>query len=62
LDATIALTYDFPVSELVLSDKDLQAPTLDEAAESGLLPRYDECLTWYAQLNEAARVTAEKGA
>ena len=62
LDSTIALTFDLPVNELVLSDKDLQAPTLDDAAASGLLPRYDECLEWYAQLNEAARTTAEKGA
>jgi dTDP-4-dehydrorhamnose 3,5-epimerase len=62
LDATIGLTFDIPASELVLSEKDLQAPSLEEAAESGLLPRYDVCLAWYAELNEAARSTAQKGA
>ena len=61
LDATIGLTFDIPTSELVLSEKDLQAPSLEEAAASGLLPRYDECLAWYAQLDEAARSTAKKG-
>lgn len=60
LDARIALEFDFPVEELVLSDKDLQAPSLDEAAASGLLPRYEECLAWYARLNEMAAVARQK--
>ncbi len=34
----------------VLSEKDATAPTLAEALEAGLLPRYDACTAWYAQL------------
>ena len=34
----------------VLSPKDAQAPTLAEAAESGLLPTYDECRAFIASL------------
>jgi len=34
----------------VLSPKDAAAPSLDEAATQGLLPRYDECLRFYAVL------------
>ena len=33
-----------------LSDKDLAAPTLSEAAERGLLPRYDEVAQYVASL------------
>jgi dTDP-4-dehydrorhamnose 3,5-epimerase len=34
----------------VLSAKDAAAPSLSEAAAQGLLPRYDECLRYYADL------------
>jgi dTDP-4-dehydrorhamnose 3,5-epimerase len=34
----------------VLSAKDAAAPSLSEAAALGLLPRYDECLRYYAEL------------
>jgi dTDP-4-dehydrorhamnose 3,5-epimerase len=34
----------------VLSAKDAAAPSLSEAAAQGLLPRYDECLRYYAEL------------
>ncbi len=34
----------------VLSDKDLQAPTLSKALADGLLPEYDDCLAYYHQL------------
>ncbi len=36
--------------EFLLSDKDKAAPTLAEAYEAGVLPRYEECLTLYASL------------
>ncbi|WP_214370338.1 dTDP-4-dehydrorhamnose 3,5-epimerase family protein [Pseudonocardia sp. H11422] len=39
----------------VLSDKDAAAPTLAEAAERGLLPRWDACVEWYAELRLRAR-------
>ncbi len=34
----------------VLSAKDANAPSLSEAAAQGLLPRYDECVRYYAKL------------
>jgi len=34
----------------VLSAKDAAAPSLNQAAEKGLLPRYEECVRLYAQL------------
>jgi dTDP-4-dehydrorhamnose 3,5-epimerase len=34
----------------VLSAKDAAAPSLSEAAAQGLLPRYDECVRFYAEL------------
>jgi len=38
----------------VLSAKDAAAPMLSEAAELGLLPRYDQCLDFYAELASGA--------
>jgi dTDP-4-dehydrorhamnose 3,5-epimerase len=39
----------------VLSAKDAAAPSLSEAAAMGLLPRYDECVRYYAELAAGAR-------
>jgi dTDP-4-dehydrorhamnose 3,5-epimerase len=36
-------------ADAVLSPRDLAAPTLAEAAEQGLLPRYEECLARYGR-------------
>jgi dTDP-4-dehydrorhamnose 3,5-epimerase len=38
----------------VLSTKDADAPSLGEAAAQGLLPRYDECVRYYAELASRA--------
>ncbi|GGM32697.1 dTDP-4-dehydrorhamnose 3,5-epimerase [Longimycelium tulufanense] len=38
--------------EPVLSDKDRDAPSLAEAVESGLLPRYEDCLAYYEKLRD----------
>ena len=38
----------------VLSAKDAAAPSLREAAAAGLLPRYDECVRYYAELASRA--------
>jgi dTDP-4-dehydrorhamnose 3,5-epimerase len=38
----------------VLSPRDAVAPSLSEAAAKGLLPRYDECLRYYAELGARA--------
>jgi dTDP-4-dehydrorhamnose 3,5-epimerase len=39
-----------PQRELVLSEKDAAAPTLQQAADAGLLPSYQACQTWYEEL------------
>lgn len=49
-----AIGIDWPTgSEPVLSDKDAAAPTLAEANEAGLLPRYDECLAYTAGMRRS---------
>jgi dTDP-4-dehydrorhamnose 3,5-epimerase len=40
--------------EPVLSAKDAAAPTLSQAAAQGLLPRYDECVRFYAELTSGS--------
>jgi dTDP-4-dehydrorhamnose 3,5-epimerase len=49
LDPELALAMPEELTP-VLSAKDAGAPTLTEAAAAGLLPRYDECLRYYAEL------------
>jgi dTDP-4-dehydrorhamnose 3,5-epimerase len=49
LDPALALPLPDGV-DFVLSDKDLAAPTLAEAAESGLLPTWDACREYIAGL------------
>lgn len=49
LDPDLALPWP-PDIEPVLSDKDRAAPTLAEAADAGILPRWDTCQARYAEL------------
>ena len=50
-----ALTLAFPDGITpVLSPKDAAAPSLSQAAEQGLLPRFDECVRYYAELAAGA--------
>ena len=49
LDPTIAIAWPDDV-EALLSPKDTAAPTLEQAQEQGLLPSYDDCLAYYAEL------------
>jgi dTDP-4-dehydrorhamnose 3,5-epimerase len=49
LDPALGLVLPEGVTP-VLSAKDAAAPSLNQAQEQGLLPRYDECLTLYAHL------------
>ena len=51
LDPAIGLEFDVPHDQLVLSDKDREAPTLAQAQVAGLLPTYADCVAWYEQLN-----------
>jgi dTDP-4-dehydrorhamnose 3,5-epimerase len=41
LDETIGLTMPLPLDQLLLSPKDVEAPTLREAQAAGLLPSWD---------------------
>ncbi|GAA1215552.1 dTDP-4-dehydrorhamnose 3,5-epimerase family protein [Prauserella alba] len=53
LDPDLGLPWPGDV-EYVLSDKDRAAPSLTEARDSGLLPRYEDCLARYAELRANA--------
>lgn len=47
LDPELALTLPSEVGTPLLSPKDLAAPSLRDAQEHGLLPTWEDCLTWY---------------
>jgi dTDP-4-dehydrorhamnose 3,5-epimerase len=49
LDPDLDLPWPADIEPL-LSDKDAAAPTLAEAEQQGLLPSYDECLSFYESL------------
>lgn len=49
-DPEIGLEFPEEAGELLLSPKDLAAPTLAEAREAGMLPSYDECLAYERSL------------
>jgi len=49
LDPELGLTMPEGITP-VLSARDAVAPSLSQAAAQGLLPRYDECLRFYAEL------------
>jgi len=53
LDPELHLTLP-PGLTPVLSAKDAAAPTLRQAAAQGLLPQYQECLRFYAELDSGA--------
>ena len=52
LDPDLALPWPADLSP-ELSPKDAAAPTLATAADSGLLPRYEQCRAWYDSLTSA---------
>jgi len=43
LDATLGIAWPIAHDDLVLSGKDAEAPSIAEAARSGLLPTWDAC-------------------
>lgn len=43
-DAELAIEWPRDLGELVVSDRDLAAPALDEALGAGLLPAFDDCV------------------
>lgn len=50
LDTDLAIDWPADLAP-VLSPKDAAAPTLAEAERSGLLPSWDACRAWYAELS-----------
>jgi len=54
LDERVALVFPDEAGELLLSPKDTDAPSLDEAAASGLLPVWDDARRFYDSLNMKA--------
>jgi dTDP-4-dehydrorhamnose 3,5-epimerase len=50
LDPEIGLEFPFEAGELLLSPKDLAAPSLAEARAAGLLPSYDDCVAYERSL------------
>ena len=50
LDPDVGLAFPDD-ADLVLSPKDTEAPGLAEAAESGLLPRWNDLRAYYGELN-----------
>ncbi|WP_353988429.1 dTDP-4-dehydrorhamnose 3,5-epimerase family protein [Ruicaihuangia caeni] len=51
LDPEVALVFPDAAGEPLLSPKDTEAPSLAEAAASGLLPTWDAARAFYAELN-----------
>jgi len=51
LDPEIGLTFPIDTERLLLSPKDVAAPSLAEAAEIGLLPTWDAVKRHYSNLN-----------
>jgi dTDP-4-dehydrorhamnose 3,5-epimerase len=51
LDPQIALTFPEEAGELLLSPKDIEAPSLAEAASQGLLPSWEATRSFYKSLN-----------
>ncbi len=54
LDPQIGLVFPPEAGEALLSPKDLDAPTLEEAAAAGLLPQWDAARDYYASLSAKA--------
>jgi dTDP-4-dehydrorhamnose 3,5-epimerase len=52
LDEMVGLELPFARDELVLSPKDLEAPTLEQARDAGLLPTWDEATAFTVELDE----------
>jgi len=54
LDPEIGLDFPIPASELLLSAKDTEAPSLSQAAAQGLLPAWDAVKDFYLTLPKTA--------
>ncbi|WP_066515840.1 dTDP-4-dehydrorhamnose 3,5-epimerase family protein [Curtobacterium ammoniigenes] len=50
LDPAVGLQFPDSIADPILSEKDTSAPTLEQAADAGLLPSYDECVAYTESL------------
>jgi dTDP-4-dehydrorhamnose 3,5-epimerase len=50
VDPDLALPLPGEIGDLLLSEKDLGAPTLEQAIKQGILPSYEACLARYDEL------------
>jgi dTDP-4-dehydrorhamnose 3,5-epimerase len=50
LDERVHLEFPLAIADLLLSPKDTDSPSLDDAAASGLLPTWDDARAFYATL------------
>lgn len=48
-----AIGIDWGLAQPLLSERDAAAPALAEAAETGLLPEYDDCVAYYESLTRS---------
>lgn len=55
LDEAINLEFGMATDELLLSPKDLAAPTLNDALHAGFLPTWDDARAYYSSLNEGVK-------
>ncbi|HEY9267499.1 MAG TPA: dTDP-4-dehydrorhamnose 3,5-epimerase [Mycobacterium sp.] len=55
LDAALDIVWPLPADELVMSDRDRGAPTLEQARDDGLLPTWEQAQTFVESLRGAAR-------
>jgi dTDP-4-dehydrorhamnose 3,5-epimerase len=53
LDPEVGLVFPEEAGELLLSPKDVDAPSLSEAAASGLLPSWDDTQAFYRSIDQA---------
>ncbi len=53
LDPTLGI--DWQVDDPLMSERDMNAPSLKEAERDGLLPMWDECVEWVEGLRKASR-------
>lgn len=52
LDSTIGIEWPLPADEVLLSDRDLAAPSLDDVRAAGLLPAWSDAVAFRAGLTD----------
>jgi dTDP-4-dehydrorhamnose 3,5-epimerase len=53
-DPDIGLTFPDEAGELLLSPKDLAAPSLQQALDDGMLPSWEDCLAYESSLSKGS--------